>query len=161
VTGLNKETITNFYECRAVLEGMAAKKAACTLKEDDYVKLKEYLILARQYFHEGQLDQMVNKNTLFHETILKLSESPPLIQMMEQVKAQVARYRTITSTIGFRTVGFDEHTAILNSLIERDSERAEQLMKRHIMGALCHGVNVWLLLLWLFGSPIQRRCGCL
>ncbi|MDQ0217670.1 GntR family transcriptional regulator [Peribacillus cavernae] len=132
VTELNDETITSIYECRSVLEGLAAKKAALHIRQEDYYQLSEYIILSRQYFQAGNIEQVVEKNTLFHETIVKLSRNPALIQMVEHVRTEILRYRIITSSFGFRTRGFDEHDAILEAINGQDPDSAEELMKKHI-----------------------------
>ncbi|MDN4075481.1 GntR family transcriptional regulator [Fictibacillus terranigra] len=136
VTDLNKETIKSMYECRSVLEGLAARKAALHIQQNDYYQLEEYIILGRQYFQAGHLERVVEKNTLFHQTIVKLSKNPSLIQMMDQVRTEIVRYRFITSSVGFRSTGFDEHEAILQSINNRDADKAEELMKNHIQDDL-------------------------
>lgn len=141
VTELNKETITSVYECRAVLEGLAAKKAAFNLHQGDYHYLQECIILGRQYFQDGQLERVVEKNTSFHETIVHLSKNQSLIQMMEQVRTEILRYRIITSSVGFRSIGFDEHEAVLTAIHARDPDKAEELMKKHILDDLQNILN--------------------
>lgn len=136
VSKLNKKTITNIYECRSVLEGLAARKAVQYMKKEDYYLLEECTILARQYFHNGFLERVIEKTTLFHEKIVLLSNNPSLIQMMENIRTEIFRYRIITSSVGFRSIAFDEHEMILQAIYEGNPDKAEEIMKKHVLDDL-------------------------
>jgi DNA-binding GntR family transcriptional regulator len=136
VTPLDEEIITHLYKCRSVLEALAAHQAALTIQLDDLKILEESIILANQYLTSGNLGRVIEKNTLFHDTILLASNNQPLIHLMEQIRTQILRYRTMTSSFGFRGTFIEEHRAILNALTNRDREQAEKLMKQHILDDL-------------------------
>ncbi|WP_243355476.1 GntR family transcriptional regulator [Bacillus litorisediminis] len=141
VADLNKDTVTSVYECRSVLEGLAARKACNFIKKDDYLQLEELTILAREYFQAGKLNRVVEKNTMFHEKIVQLSRNPSLIQMMEHIRTEILRYRIMTSSVGFRPVAFDEHEAILQAIYEGNPDQAEELMRKHVLDDLDNFLN--------------------
>lgn len=132
VQGLKKESIIELYECRAALEALAAKKAAQTITLEQLGFLEENMMLASQFYQRGDLGKTVEKNSLFHDTILQASESPLLIQLMDQIKVQIVRFRQMTSVYGFRPSFVEEHEAIYQALLKRDCEKAEVLMKAHV-----------------------------
>lgn len=136
VTPLSKETITSLYECRAVLEGFSTRKAIQNVTEQELDLLEECIVLAERYFEKQALDKVVEKNTLFHDTIIQLSHNDPLIQMMENIRTQILRYRIITSSIGFRPSFIEEHWSIFHAMKEGDAKRAEHLMNEHILADL-------------------------
>jgi DNA-binding GntR family transcriptional regulator len=133
VTTLSKETIANLYACRSVLEGLATKMAILNMTADKFNILEESIVLARLYHDKGDPKKVVDKNTLFHDTILQASQNPPLIQMMDNIRTQILRYRTITSTIGFRPTFLEEHWEIHTAMMNRDEDAAESLMKQHVL----------------------------
>ncbi|PVE64474.1 GntR family transcriptional regulator [Priestia megaterium] len=136
VSSLSAETITSLYECRAVLEGLATRKAIENMSGDNLDTLEESIILAKRYFEKKDLDKVVEKNTLFHDTIIQLSKNAPLIQMMDNIRTQILRYRIITSSIGFRPTFLEDHWNIYKAIKEGDSEKADTLMKQHILDDL-------------------------
>ena len=136
VADLNKDMVTSVYECRSVLEGLAARKAVNFIKQDDFHQLEESIILAREFFQAGKLDRVVEKNTMFHEKIVQLSRNPSLIQMMEHIRTEILRYRIMTSSVGFRPAAFDEHEAILKAIYEGNPDQAEERMKKHVLADL-------------------------
>lgn len=134
VTDLNQKTIKDLYECRAELEGLAAEKAALFLEKEEYNILEESVILAKQYKQLGDLEKVIKRNTLFHETIIQASHNETLIKLMEPIRMQILRYRTITGYVGgFKPMFFDAHEMILEALKERDAEKSKQLMRNHIL----------------------------
>lgn len=132
VQGLKKESIIELYECRAALEALAAKKAAKTITSEQLGLLEESMMLASQYYQRGDLGKTVEKNSLFHDTILQASQSPLLIQLMDQIQVQIVRFRQMTSVYGFRPSFVEEHEDIYQALVKRDGEKAEMLMKVHV-----------------------------
>jgi DNA-binding GntR family transcriptional regulator len=136
VAPLNHDSMVHLYECRAVLEGLAAKKAVETITDQELTGLEESIFLTRQYFLVGQLEKVVAKNTLFHDIIIQSSGNTSLIMMMDQVRTQILRFRKLTSNIGFRASFADEHEEIYQALSRKDGERAEMLMKQHVINDL-------------------------
>lgn len=138
---LSRETITSLYECRSVLEGLAIRKAIENMNGDNLDTLEESIVLARSYFDKKELNKVIEKNTLFHDTILQLSKNSPLIQMMDNIRTQILRYRTITSSIGFRPTFLEEHWDIYMAIKEKNADKAENLMKQHVLDDLSTILN--------------------
>lgn len=133
VTNFTKEAMNDLFECNSVLEGLAARKAAENIDHESIVQLEECLILARKYFDQDKLDEVVVKNTLFHDTILNSSDNPTVVHMMTQIKSQVLAYRSFISSYKFRSTFMDEHWGIFQAIKNREPDKAEELMRKHIM----------------------------
>lgn len=134
VTNLSKTTIKNLYHCRSVLEGLAVRQAVSEISTEDLALLEESIVLAKNYYEKGNLQKVIEKNTFFHDLIVQSSNNEPLIQMMQNIRSQIVRYRTLNGSIGFRPVFAEEHLEIHSALSRRDAELAESLIKRHILG---------------------------
>jgi DNA-binding GntR family transcriptional regulator len=129
---LDRSSIINLYKCRAALEAVAAGEAALRINDDMLQKIEESIMLAEQFYSKGDHQRTVEKNTQFHDVILASSGNNILIQLMEQIKTQILRFRSITSEYGFRPTFIQEHQEIYDSLRQRDSEESERLMREHV-----------------------------
>jgi len=138
VTPLSKGTMTSLFECRAALEGLAARKAVTHISKMEISSLEESLLLASHFLEMGELKKVIEKNTFFHDVIIQSSKNPPLQQMMEQIRTQILRYRRINSRIGFRPYYLVEHKQIYQAIVDSDADKAEELMKKHVLSDLNH-----------------------
>ena len=133
VTRLSRTTITELYECQAVLEGLVAKSAAKHITEDDLNLIEESIYLSKRYFSNGELEKTVEKNTIFHDKLLESCNNQSLIQMMGNIRTQILRYRVLTSFVGFQPNFIEEHLAIYHAVAEKKADEAEILMKKHVL----------------------------
>jgi DNA-binding GntR family transcriptional regulator len=125
--------IENLYHCRSVLEGLAVRQAVALITKADIDLIEESIVLARNYYERGDLGKVIEKNTFFHDGIVQASGNEPLIAMMQNIRSQIVRYRTLNSSIGFRPVFADEHEEIYKAMAAGDAELAETLMKQHVL----------------------------
>lgn len=133
VTNFTKAAMNDLFECNSVLEGLAAKKAAINIDDDSISLLEECLMLAEKYFEQDQLNKVAEKNTLFHDIIVQSSKNSNLIHMMENIRSQVLAYRSFISSYKFRSTFMEEHWEIFHAIKNREPEKAEELMKKHIL----------------------------
>jgi len=134
------EDIIGAYEVRAVLEGLACRRAAHKgLSGLDISRLKACLAEGDAILSKGVLlpedhQPYQQMNITLHETLLKAAEN-----------SWVTRFATQAQTAPFasdRIMLWDDHGVILRShndhhrivaaVIERDGARAEQLMREHV-----------------------------
>src|SRR5690606_10834867 len=103
------------------------------------------IYLSNFYYKKGDIENTVKKTTFFHEKLTELSHNRSLITMMETVRTQMLRYRILTGkSVGFRLTAIEEHMSILNAVIQKLPDKAEALMKQHILDDLenyLQGIN--------------------
>lgn len=136
VTRLSKQNIINLYECRSVLEGLAVRQAIGQISSPVMEAIEESIILAESYYAKGDIGKTIEKNTFFHDQLVASSHNAPLIQMMDNIRTQTMRYRVLTGAMGFRSSFIQEHTEILLALKNSEPDRAEALMRKHILADL-------------------------
>jgi|SRR5699024_8265978 len=136
ITKLSKKTIKNLYECRAALEGLAVRQAIEHIDVAQMELIEESILLAEYYYSKGDMEKTVIKNTYFHEQFIEMSNNKPLIQMMENIRTQILRYRILTSTVGFRDNFIIEHKEILEAVKNKEKDTAEKIIKKHILDDL-------------------------
>lgn len=133
VTNFTREAMNALFDCNAVLESLAARRAAEMIDDESIILLEECLYLAKTYFEKEQLDKVTEKNTLFHDTIVNSSNNPTLIQLMLQIRSQVLAYRSFISAYKFRATFMEEHWGIFQAIKNRNPDEAGELMRRHIL----------------------------
>ena len=134
VVALTQEGLTELYQVREALEGMAARLAAKNMTDQEIADLNSLLSShfqevksAGSYYQEaGDLD--------FHYRIILGSKSNHLISMLiNGIYHLVRMYRVQLGMTGPRvTTAFDEHKHIVQAISNRDEELAEMLIRRHI-----------------------------
>lgn len=133
VAQFTEKDIQDVLEVRAALEALAAKLACKRMDDRSFLKLQlaiaEYSYAAKN----KDLETMIEKDVEFHDIICNATQNDKLIQMFNNLKEQVNRYRItyIKNAEDSETV-VAEHTAILQALQNRDEETASSLASKHI-----------------------------
>ena len=133
-------TAADLYEMhslRAVLEGYAARTAAPLLTDRQLDELARSIDrYAELCAHDDTLPELVEENFTFHTTIQQAAESERLESMIRQVTAVPLIYKSyMTYSAENRESALQDHRKILAALRDRDPERAESLMKAHVLWA--------------------------
>jgi DNA-binding GntR family transcriptional regulator len=136
VVSLNRQELSELYQIRESLEGMACRLAAGRMRPEQVEELRDVLReherdeafqAGRGYYQqEGDYD--------FHYRIVQGSENRMLFRLLCDELYQLARmYRIQYSATPNRPgQAFAEHHRILDAIADGDGELAELLMRRHI-----------------------------
>ena len=127
------EELTEFYEINSVLRGLAARKAACNITPQEIKQLQEIIAESEQSLREVSLKEIFKLNKKFHQVIEKSSNNKELLFLLDDVyKRSRERFSELLSRKKRQKESIEEHKIILEALIKKDEELAEQLMKKHI-----------------------------
>lgn len=137
VRTFDRENLHEIYSIRAVLEGYAARVAAERLDDMALELLQRscdrYRELAR---HDDRLRELTDENFVFHTTIHEGGGSERLLTMIRQVTSVPLIYQSyFTYSQENRESAWQDHVRVLGALKARDPERAETLMKAHVLWA--------------------------
>ncbi len=136
VVSLDRQELSELYEIRESLEGLACRLAAGHMAPEQIEALREVLREHERdeafqagrgyYLQEGDYD--------FHYRIVQGSGNKMLFRLLCDELYQLARmYRIQYSATPHRPVqAFAEHHKILDAIADGDGELAELLMRRHI-----------------------------
>jgi DNA-binding GntR family transcriptional regulator len=139
VRTLSREDIADMYELRAVLESLAAKRAAVRADAADLARMDEAIeefdraIAGTGPVSIDQLRAMNAANRQFHETMLTAARHPLLGQMLSvTVDAPLVfqAFRRFNRAESERSNLF--HRLMRHAVAEHDGERAARLMTEHI-----------------------------
>ena len=136
IAPLDPEHVSHMYDMRAVIEGLACRRAA-QINAERAAKLGPALLEAgRKAVASGSVTKMIAADMKFHEFIYKLSGNPlvgPALathlvytqRVMGEVLLRDEKPRDI----------WDQHTQILDAICRQDADSAELLARQHITQA--------------------------
>jgi DNA-binding GntR family transcriptional regulator len=134
VAGVSHKDVADVFEIRSALEGLAAGLAAERITEEE-IEQMERLLLYRQ----GEaitLDDIVEADTGFHALVYKASRNDRLIQILENLRENIQRFRATSLAVPGRLKdAIDEHRGIVEALARHDVEEAQALAIAHIVTA--------------------------
>lgn len=131
------DDIREIYMIREALECLAAEFAAINATDADIARLEELVGEMDRLDNYADADKLREIHSCFSETYNRASHMPTLIHLIESLKDQVTRFRSVSlSTPARRIETKKEHKELLEALRRRDPERASALTHVHIRNAL-------------------------
>ncbi len=133
VAGLSAKDIIDVLEIRASLDALATALAAVRIKDNE---LKELCNVQKQfiaYAQKGNLQGTIKKDVEFHDIIYKASGNEKLIQIANNLREQVYRFRVIYLK-DYRSSGdvMKEHAKIIEAITSKNPEDARSAAELHI-----------------------------
>jgi DNA-binding GntR family transcriptional regulator len=128
VAALEAQAIIQVYEVRAVLDGLAARRAALAKAQLDPTVIAEGRMAAA-----GQrVGPMIDADMKFHHLIYAASGNPLIAETAKHHWPHIRRAMgAVLQTVGLRRPVWDEHEAILQAINGGHADRAEQLARQH------------------------------
>lgn len=136
VKGVSAQDIEDIYTIRMMIEGLAARWAAEKITPEEMAELQEAVDLEEFYTFKNDANHLLKSDSRFHDIIFKASKSKPLMHMLSNFHLYIQRARnaSLESPVRAKAV-LEEHKAILQAIMDKDPERAEQLTTQHIKNA--------------------------
>lgn len=133
VARITEERLRDVLEVRCALEELGATLACRRIDGEGKRKLKE----AHQSFvkavKQGNTLEITNQDEAFHECIFEQSRNARLIQMIQNLKEQMYRYRMeYVKDMNYREELVAEHEKLLEAILCGDEMAAKEIMRNHI-----------------------------
>ncbi len=133
VADMSLKDVTEVFELRSILEELAAELAAERITNEEIEALEQHLVEIGNYMNENNLDNVVQADILFHEILYKASRNDRLVEMINNLREQTLRFRTLSmSQTGRLAKTWDEHRQLVEAISDRDVERARQIARIHM-----------------------------
>ena len=141
VVGISENDLTDIYEIRLHLEGLAAARAAEHAADgahaDALEALREVLDLQEYYVHRHDADNIKLMDSRFHEYLYRLAGSTVLYDALHPLHNKVQKFRRAAmQSAGRAEKSLEEHRRVFNCIAAHDPRAAEQAMIEHVTHAM-------------------------
>lgn len=133
VANLSEKDIMDVLEVRSTLDGLASSLSALRITDDEIKELKHILAQFITCVEKNNLQGSIRKDVEFHDVIYRSSRNDKLIQISNNLREQVQRYRVIyMKDYSSSSELVKEHTEILDAISRRDPDAAMKVARLHI-----------------------------
>ncbi len=137
VTDVTMKDVTEVFQLRAVLEGLAARLAAPVFTQQELDAIASRLDAAERAWAAGDVPACSLHGQALHEAIIGKADNQRLLLINRNLDEHVRRFRALSDRIAGRLgKSIAEHRRVLAALYDRDGERAEQAMRQHLESVL-------------------------
>jgi DNA-binding GntR family transcriptional regulator len=137
VQGFDENDIRDLYEVRGQMEALAAARAASQMDDEQRQSLREaFEAERRETESDADIDLLQNLDNNFHDLIFQGTGSKILEKILTPINIYTRHARSISlATPGRSRQVIEEHSKILDAILNQDSEAARQRMSEHIARA--------------------------
>lgn len=139
VLGISREDMLDMYEIRIRLDGLAARRAAENMSDEELREMKEIVELQEFYISKDGDEystKLYELDSQFHELLYRGGGSRMIAEVLCSVHRKMAKYRMSSLSKQRRaTMSVGEHKEIYTALSDRDGDRAEEVAQRHAINA--------------------------
>jgi DNA-binding GntR family transcriptional regulator len=126
--------IRQMFEVMAILEGACARVAAGKMTDAQFKRIEKLHEKLEQHYQSGNHEQYLKFNHDYHILIQNIAGNKILDEVVNGLRQKVMlyRYRQLYQPDRF-DASIKEHRQLFEAFRARDPERAEHLMKEHLM----------------------------
>ena len=130
VARITEKDLRDVLEVRTSLEKLAIELACDRITEDDLkLACKDF----EESFGKDDLTTIAEKDVAFHDIIFRSTKNARLIQILNNLREQMYRYRLeyLKDTQSHDRL-VEEHQRIVDAIIDKNKEEAVRLIQEHI-----------------------------
>ena len=136
VSTLSLREIEELFELRALIELDLFRRAIPRIATEDVTRAKEILDAYETALRNGDVAAWGEMNWQFHSTLFAPADRPFTLGAAQKLHHQCDRYLRMQLALTHGELrANDEHRAILAAVKKRDTRRASDLLREHILGA--------------------------
>ena len=134
VAVLTRDDIQEIFEIRAVLEGLAIRLATPNVDDEALSNLSVLLDWMQRAMNAANLEEWLTRHRQFHEYLCSLSQRPRLLHQISGLHTAVEPYVRMWFVHIQRPLSVrSEHEEVIAAIRSSDADRAEAVMKNHIL----------------------------
>ena len=143
ILGISYKDLSDIYDIRMRIEGLAARFAAEYITEDELEKLSEVLDLQEFYTSKQKMNNVKDADSNFHDIIYHCCRSSTLTDILGSLHRKIQMQRKASLENSSRAIdAVKEHREIYEALKKHDADLAEELTVQHIKNAKENLVNI-------------------
>ncbi|MEU2101944.1 GntR family transcriptional regulator [Nocardia sp. NPDC019255] len=133
VRKVSRGAAIEILECRKVLEGLIAAKAAQHATAADRDRLREYGEQLTAAVRDGEPMKYSSLNHELHAALRDIAGQTTAADLIDRLNAQIVRHQfQLSLRPGRPQVSLREHLAVVEAVVRGDSAGAEQAMRNHL-----------------------------
>lgn len=133
VANITVKDLKDALEVRMALEALSVKLACERIDDEGKEELKEKCMVFKEAINSKLVPAIVEGDEAFHNVIYKASKNQKLINMAQNLREQVYRYRVeYVKDFSYHDNLIREHDLITMAILKGDKENAERIMNEHI-----------------------------
>lgn len=133
VAEITEKNLRDVLEVRCALEELAVQLACERIDRDKIGELHAASAHFRDILGSADITEIAEADEAFHDVIFKATENERLIQLLNNLREQMYRYRIeyLKKKECYPQL-LEEHATIMKAIEEHDKERATQITGQHI-----------------------------
>jgi len=122
------------YELREIIDGFSVRKITENITEEKMQKIEKIIYDMELCIRDKKTDKYIELDKYFHTVLNKLSGNKRLIEIMQNLNYQISILLKTSIKLPERgiNVSFSEHKMIFKAILNKNSIKAEELVKKHI-----------------------------
>ncbi|MHA5050742.1 GntR family transcriptional regulator [Streptomyces sp. SD15] len=125
------------YECRMVLEGLCAAKAAERVTDTEAEQLLALGEQLRAAVRAGEPLTYSELNRQLHDYVRDIARQDSAAELLTRLNAQIVRHQfRLALQSGRPQVSLGEHLALIEAIAARDPQRAEAAARGHVASVI-------------------------
>lgn len=133
VASITITDLKNVLEVRCALEELSISLACERINNDEIENLKIALNEFKEAINLKKVNIITEKDVEFHDIIFKATKNDRLIQILNNLREQIYRYRIeYVKDFDYHNMLIKEHKEIVNAIIARDIEKSKKAIREHI-----------------------------
>ncbi len=136
----SQEEMVSIFELREVLEGLAAKRAAANITDEQIDILRGFFKSFAESSDITDFRAYAKEDRRFHNYITEIGAKEFLKSILQTYNFITASYQYLSTEGLVRPPNetIEEHLAVIKAISERNPEGAEILMRRHLRKTIAH-----------------------
>lgn len=134
VRKITQEETVAYYEVREIMEGLAARKAAKHINDEQIKKLGKFFKNVQVSDDPSAIKKYAIEDINFHKFVLEIANTELLSSIFNTFNILTISYQHTAQSglIRVPSETHDEHRAIIEAICNGKSDKAEKLMKQHL-----------------------------
>lgn len=136
VSDVSVRDVKEIFEIRSALESLATGLAARRIEPEDLEKLQNLLDEIEIYINKNDIEKIVETDIKFHGLIYQVSGNERLVNIINNLKEQTARFRTQSMSYpGRLQETLEEHSEMVEAIANGDVSAARDAAEHHMESA--------------------------
>ncbi len=133
VAGMTEKDMQDVLEIREALEELSVQVACDKITDEEVAKLRGNMENFETSLKSGDIKRMAEADVEFHDVIYQATDNPKLINMLNNLREQMYRYRVeyLKNPSNHEQL-LREHEAIYRGIMAKDKGAVTEMIRKHI-----------------------------